>query len=123
MTHLPSSRVLLQLETTTNTKPACSAAEIRGRTSFWLLIGRSGALCKSSFWEISIDRILSSINRLFRISEFPAILTKTLENNKAKGLTSANQGVQIHHIWYSSIYIKEGKIPSFPSYFHLPIDY
>jgi hypothetical protein len=29
-------------------------------------------------------------------------LTKTLENNKAKGLTSANQGVQIHDIWHSS---------------------
>jgi hypothetical protein len=29
-------------------------------------------------------------------------LTKTLENNKAKGLTSANQGVQIHNIWHSS---------------------
>lgn len=30
-------------------------------------------------------------------------LTKTLENNKAKGLTNANQGVQIHNIWHSSI--------------------
>jgi hypothetical protein len=30
-------------------------------------------------------------------------LTKTLENNKAKGLTSANQGVQIHNIWHSSV--------------------
>jgi hypothetical protein len=30
-------------------------------------------------------------------------LTKTLENNKAKGLTSANQGVQIHNIWHSSL--------------------
>jgi len=29
-------------------------------------------------------------------------LAKTLENNKAKGLTNANQGVQIHHIWHSS---------------------
>jgi len=29
-------------------------------------------------------------------------LTKTLENNKAKGLTSANQGVQIHNNWHSS---------------------
>jgi hypothetical protein len=29
-------------------------------------------------------------------------LTKTLENNKAKGLTNANQGVQIHNIWHSS---------------------
>jgi hypothetical protein len=30
-------------------------------------------------------------------------LTKTSENNKAKGLTSANQGVQIHNIWHSSM--------------------
>jgi hypothetical protein len=29
-------------------------------------------------------------------------LTKTLENNKAKGLTSVIQGVQIHNIWHSS---------------------
>jgi hypothetical protein len=58
MTPLPSSRVPLLLETTKNTKPACSAAKIRGKTAFWLLIGRSGALLKSSFWEISIDRLL-----------------------------------------------------------------
>jgi hypothetical protein len=29
-------------------------------------------------------------------------LTKTSENNKAKGLTNVNQGVQIHNIWHSS---------------------
>jgi type I site-specific restriction endonuclease len=128
MTSLPSSRVPLQLETTPNTKPACSAAEIRGRTAFWLLIGRSGALCKSSFWENSIDRLLfrsidfgqifdrsnlkfdRSTFQSLRISSYllmkfaiPLLLslqkqktqklTKTLENSKAKGLTSANQGV------------------------------
>jgi hypothetical protein len=130
MTPLPSSRVPLQLETTTNTKPACSAAEIRGRTALWLLIGRSGALCKSSFWEISIDRLRADIRSIeFQVRSidfsgspnfqpFPyeichsslivlhkqktQKLTKTLENNKAKGLTSANQGVQIHNIWHSS---------------------
>jgi hypothetical protein len=64
MTSLPSSRVPLQLETTPNTKPACSAAEIRGRTAFWLLIGRSGALCKSSFWESSIDRLRANIRSI-----------------------------------------------------------
>jgi hypothetical protein len=64
MTPLPSSRVLLLLETTKNTKPACSAAKIRGRTAFWLLIRRSGALCKSSFWEKSIDQLL------FRLIDF-----------------------------------------------------
>jgi hypothetical protein len=137
MTPLPSSRVPLQLETTPNTKPACSAAEIRGRTAFWLLIGRSGALCKSSFWEISIDRLLFrsiDFGQIFDRSNFKfdrstlsgspnfqlfpyeichsslivlqkqktQKLAKTLENNKAKGLTNANQGVQIHHIWHSS---------------------
>jgi hypothetical protein len=136
MTPLPSSRVPLQLETTPNTKPACSAAEIRGRTAFWLLIGRSGALCKSSFWEISIDRLLFrsiDFGQIFDRSNFKfdrstlsgspnfqlflyeichsslivlqkqktQKLVKTLENNKAKGLTNANQGVQIHHIWHS----------------------
>jgi hypothetical protein len=137
MTPRPSSRVPLLLETTKNTKPACSAAKIRGRTAFWRLIGRSGALCKNSFWEISIDRLLfrsidygQSFNRsnfkfdrstfqdlrisshfLYEICHSSLIvlqkqktqkLTKTLENNKAKGLTSANQGVQIHNIWHSS---------------------
>jgi hypothetical protein len=29
-------------------------------------------------------------------------LTKASENNKAKGLTNVNQGVQIHNIWHSS---------------------
>jgi hypothetical protein len=102
-----------------------------------LLIGCSGALCKSRFWEISIDRLLfrsidfgQSFDRStfkfdrstfqdLRISRhflmkfvIPLLLTyrnrktqkltKTSENNKAKGLTSANQGVQIHNIWLSS---------------------
>jgi len=31
-------------------------------------------------------------------------LAKTSENNKAKGLTSVNQGVQIYNIWHSSHY-------------------
>jgi type I site-specific restriction endonuclease len=133
MTSRPSSRVLLQLETTPNTKPACSAAEIRGRTAFWLLIGRSGELCKSSFWENSIDRLLFrsiDFGQIFDRSTFQGLrissyllvkfaiplllslqkqktqkLTNTLENNKAKGLTSENQGVQIHNIWHSSIMI------------------
>jgi hypothetical protein len=34
MTHLTPSRVPLLLETTKVTKPACSAAKIRGRTVF-----------------------------------------------------------------------------------------
>jgi hypothetical protein len=33
-------------------------------------------------------------------------LTKASENNKAKGLTNVNQGVQIHNIWYSSNTLK-----------------
>jgi hypothetical protein len=131
MTHLSSSRVSLLLETTKNTKSACSAAKIRGRTAFWLLIGCSGALCKSRFWKNSIDRPLfrsidfgQSFDRSIDFSGPPNFqsfpyeichsslivlqkqktkkLTKTLENNKAKSLTSANQGVQIHNIWHSS---------------------
>jgi hypothetical protein len=128
MTPLLSFRVPHLLETTKNTKPACSAAKIRGRAAFWLLIGCSGALCKSRFWENSIDRLLfRSIDFYVRSIDFSGPpnfqsfpyeichsslivlqkqktqkLTKTLENNKAKGLTSANQGVQIHNIWHSS---------------------
>jgi hypothetical protein len=95
-----------------------------------LLIGCSGALCKSRLWEISIDRLLfrsidfgQSFDRstfqdlrssrhflvkfvipllLTYINRKTQKLTKTSENNKAKGLTSANQGVQIHNIWHSS---------------------
>jgi len=108
-----------------------------------LLIGCSGALCKSRFWEISIDRLLfrsidfgQSFDRStfkfdrstfqdLRISRhflmkfaIPLLLTyrnrkiqkltKTSENNKAKGLTSANQGVQIHNIWHSSQFTPNG---------------
>jgi hypothetical protein len=94
-------------------------------------LGVLARFCKSKFWEISIDRLrtkldrsnLSSIDRVlqnFRI--FQAIshefchsslvdlqniktqkLTKASENNKAKCLTNVNQGVQIHNIWHSSI--------------------
>jgi hypothetical protein len=123
MTPLPSSRVPLLLETTKNPKPACSAAKIRGRAAFWLLIGCSGALCKSRFWENLIDRLREKFRSIdfsgspnfqsfpYEICHSSLIvlqkqktqkLTKTLENNKAKGLTSANQGVQIHNIWHSS---------------------
>jgi len=151
MTPLPSSRVPLLLETTKNTKPACSAANIRGRTAFWLLIGRSGALCKSSFWEISMDRLLfrsidfrqsfDRSNSNFDRSTFQSLrisshflmkfaiplllsyrnrkhktqkLTKTLENNMAKGLTRANQGVQIHNIWHSSLIISHAALTASP---------
>jgi hypothetical protein len=124
MTPLPSSRVPLLLETTKNPKPACSAAKIRGRAAFWLLIGCSGALCKSRFWENLIDRLRAKFRSIdfsgspnfqsfpYEICHSSLIvlqkqktqkLTKTLENNKAKGLTSANQGVQIHNIWHSSL--------------------
>jgi len=92
-------------------------------------LGVLARFCKSKFWEISIDKllfdrsILSSIDRVlqkFRI--FQAIqhefchsslinqqniktqkLTKASENNKAKGLTYVNQGVQIYNIWHSSL--------------------
>jgi lysophospholipid acyltransferase (LPLAT)-like uncharacterized protein len=32
-------------------------------------------------------------------------LTKASKNNKAKGLTNVNQGVQIYNIWHSSLVI------------------
>lgn len=140
MTSLPSSRVPLLLETTTNTKPACSAAKLRGMTAFchgeapdwafWCAYAKTGSgefrsidfkFDRSTSGKVSIDRLLSSIDRLLRISDFPSIslwilplplidlqniktqkLTKASENNKAKGLTSINQGVQIHNIWHSS---------------------
>jgi hypothetical protein len=83
-----------------------------------LLIGRSGALLqqsvlgkidRSTSGKISIDR---STFQDFRISVYFSLkfvisllmsyktqkLAKTLENNKAKYLTSVNQGVQIHNI-------------------------
>jgi hypothetical protein len=74
-------------------KPACSAAKIRGRTAFVMekiLIGRFGALLQQSvmgkidrstyiqlidFGKNLIDRLLSSIDRLFGTSEFPSIST------------------------------------------------
>jgi hypothetical protein len=125
MTHLTPSRVPLLLETTKVTKPACSAAKIRGRTSFchgeapdWVFWRASAKVSSGKFRSIdfySIDRVLQN----FRI--FQAIphefchsllidlqniktqkLTKASENNKAKGLTNVNQGVQIHNIWHSS---------------------
>jgi hypothetical protein len=95
-------------------------------------LGVLARLCKSKFWEILIDRLLfdrstsgkiQSINFKFDRSSsiFQAIphefchssliklqniktqkLTKASENNKAKGLTYVNQGVQIHNIWHSS---------------------
>jgi hypothetical protein len=115
-------------------QPACSAAKIRGRTAFchgeapdrvfWRASAKvsSGKFQSIDFGQNSIDRLLSSIDRVlqnFRI--FQAIphefchsslinlqniktqkLTKASENNKAKGLTYVNQGVQIYNIWHSS---------------------
>jgi hypothetical protein len=65
----------------------------------------------------SIDRVLQSF-RIFQVipHEFcysslidlqnikTQKLTKASENNKAKGLTNVNQGVQIHNIWHTSHY-------------------
>jgi len=107
-----------------------------------LLIGCSGALLQKyvlgnfdrstfirliDFGQNSIDRVLQN----FRI--FQAIphefyhsslidlqniktqkLTKASENNKAKGLTNVNQGVQIHNIWHSSHFSKQSQ----PTCFH-----
>jgi hypothetical protein len=98
-----------------------------GEAPDWVFWRASAKVSSGNFWSIdfgqnSIDQILSSIDRVlqnFRI--FQAIphefchsslidlqniktqkLTKASENNKAKGLTNVNQGVQIYNIWYSS---------------------
>jgi hypothetical protein len=133
MTPLAPSRVSLLLETTKVTKPACSAAKIRGRTVFchgeapdwvfWLVSAKvsSGKFRSIDFY--SIDRVLQN----FRI--FQAIphefchsslidlqniktqkLTKASENNRAKGLTNVNQWVQIHNIWHSSPCLLVGRV-------------
>jgi hypothetical protein len=120
MTPLTPFRVPLLLETTKVMQPECSTAKIRGRTAFchgeapdWVFWR---AYAKVSFGKFrSID--------FFRTSEFSKKhefchsslinlqniktqkLTKASENNKAKGLTYVNQGVQIHNIWHSSIII------------------
>jgi hypothetical protein len=127
MTPLIPSRVPLLLETTKVMQPTCSAAKIRGRTAFchgeapdWVFWSASTKVSSGKFRSIdfgqnSIDPVLQN----FRI--FQAIphefchsslinlqniktqkLTKASENNKAKGLTYVNQGVQIHNIWHSS---------------------
>jgi len=111
MTPLTPSRVPILLETTKVTKPACSAAKIRGRTAFCHGEAPDWVFWRASAQVSSIDRVLQN----FRI--FQAIphefchsslvdlqnikiqkLTKASENNKAKGLTNVNQGVQIHNI-------------------------
>jgi hypothetical protein len=88
-----------------------------------LLIGRSGVLLQQSVlgkFDRSTSGKIRSIDSL-GLPNFQAFLheichsslidlqttktqklTKTSENNKAKGLTNANQGVQIHNIWHSS---------------------
>jgi len=72
MTHLTPSRVPLLLETTKFTKPACSAAKIRGRTAFchgeapdWVFWRASAKVRSEKFRSIdfgqnSIDRSSSS---------------------------------------------------------------
>jgi hypothetical protein len=118
MTPLPSSRVPLLLEITKNTKPACSAAKIRGRAAFchggvsdWVFWRALQKQVLENFDRSTFQDLLISMHFLMKFA-IPLLLTyrnrktqkltKTSENNKAKGLTSANQGVQIHHIWHSS---------------------
>jgi hypothetical protein len=84
MTHLTPSRVPLLLDTTKVTKPACSAAKIRGRTTFchgeapdWVFWRASAKVSYGKFRSIdfySIDRLrakfdqsnLSSIDRVLQ---------------------------------------------------------
>jgi hypothetical protein len=102
MTPLTPSRVPLLLDTTKVTKPACSAEKIRGRTAFghgeapdWVFWRASA---KVSSGKVSPDWVFchSSLIDLQNIGTQK--LTKASENNKAKGLTNVNQGVQIHNI-------------------------
>jgi hypothetical protein len=77
MTPLTPSRVPLLLETTKVTKPACSAAKIRGRTAFchgeapdWVFWRASakvryGKFPSIDFGQNSIDRILQNF-RIFQ---------------------------------------------------------
>jgi len=129
MTPLTPSRVPLLLETTKVMQPACSAAKIKGRTVFchgeapdwvfWRAFAKvsSGKFQSIDFGQNLIDRLLSSIDRVLQNFQiFQAIpheffhsslinlqkLTKASENNKAKGLTYVNQGVQINNICHSS---------------------
>jgi hypothetical protein len=111
MTPLTPSRVPILLETTKVTKPACSAANIRGRTAFchgeapdWVFWRASA---KVSSEKNSIDRLwakfdrsnLSSIDRVlqnFRIfqvipHEFCHSSLVDLQNIKIQKLTKASE--------------------------------
>jgi hypothetical protein len=115
MTPLTPSRVPLLLETTKVMQPACSAAKIRGRTAFchgeapdWVFWRASAKVSSRKFLSIdfySIDRLRAKFDRsTFNLQNIKTQkLTKASENNKAKGLTYVNQGVQIDNIWHSSI--------------------
>jgi hypothetical protein len=93
------------------------------------------------FRQNSINRILLRSIEFFRTSEFSKQfhmnfchsslidlqniktqkLTKASENNKAKGLTNVNQGVQIHNIWHSSLYkMKAGLLLCMMNYIGSP---
>jgi hypothetical protein len=131
MTPLTPSRVPLLLETTKVTKPACSAAKIRGITAFchgeapdWVFWRAYAKVSSGKFWSIDFGQNFDrSTFQDFRISKHFHMkfchsslidlentktqkLTKTSENSKAKGLTNVNQGVQIYNIWYSSNTLK-----------------
>jgi hypothetical protein len=91
---------------------------------FWRAFAKvsSGKFQSIDFGQNLIDRLLSSIDRVLQNFQiFRAIpheffhsslinlrniktqkLTKASENNKAKGLTYVNQGVQINNICHSS---------------------
>jgi hypothetical protein len=120
MTPLTPSRVPLLLETTRVMKLACSAAKIRGRTAFchgeapdWVFWRASAKVSSRKFWSIDFGpkfQIFQAIPHEFWHSSLIDLqnirtqkLTKASENNKAKGLTNENQGVQIHNIWHSSL--------------------
>jgi hypothetical protein len=129
MTHLPSSRVPLLYNQEHETSVFCCENQredcfLASDWVFWRALQKQvlGKFDLSTY--ISIDRLRAKFRSIDfsgppNFQSFPyeifhsslivlqkqktQKLTKTLENNKAKGLTSANQGVQIHNIWHSSL--------------------
>jgi hypothetical protein len=82
MTHLTPSRVPLLLDTTKVTKPACSAAKIRGRTVFyhgeapdWVFRCASAKVSSEKFRSIEFFRT-SKFSKQFHMNfSIPHLLT------------------------------------------------
>jgi hypothetical protein len=129
MTPLTPSRVPLLLETTKVTKPVCSAAKIWGRTAFchgeapdWVFWRASAKVRSGKFRSIEFSKQFHMNFAIpYLLTYKTQKLTKASENNKAKGLTNVNQGVQIHNIWHSSPRLLETWV--FPGDLNPPVLY